>query len=240
MSANGPTVVAAAIGSLLLITATVSSLSKSKGKVDNESINEDDCITASEVTQIFDALFIQMQSVLAQLSQQIQQIQMTGQSIPEKQLRQLLVAEFERALSVKEKSLLQDHKIDEDCLQEATWQMMDLPEEYPKVVASVERFQKLYENISGKSIVGRRPGDGKTSAANDALTVSSLSKEELLEAAAIYFDALTDSMGEIVRRFKDEGKNLQEPVVAQEIQMQLLRQQIKQVRLLLKLRLDAI
>mmetsp|Transcript_3026 Transcript_3026/g.2918 ORF Transcript_3026/g.2918 Transcript_3026/m.2918 type:complete len:284 (-) Transcript_3026:56-907(-) len=220
-STNSALAVAAVTGSVLLVAAAASSLFSSKGESKtDEPLSKEDCIKANEVVRIFDALFIQMQSVLAQLSQQIQQIQMSGQQIPENQLRQLLVAEFERALLVKQESLLQEHKIDEDCLRDATWQMMALPEDYAQVVKSVERFQKLYENISGQTCVGRRPGDGKGSQNNnDGLALIPLTQDQLIEAATIYFESLTAAMGDIVRQFKEMGKDLKDPAVAQQLQM---------------------
>lgn len=217
---NSKLAVAAATGSILLVAAAASSFFAGKAaSTDEQPLKEEDCITSNEVVEIFDALYIQMQSVLAQLSQQIQQIQQAGQQIPEKQLRQLLVSEFERALQVKQESVLKEHDIEEDCLQEATWKMMELPDDYPKVVKAVERFQKLYENISGKKIVGRRPGDGKGADAGGDEVAVTLTKDQLIEAATIYFDALTQAMGKITRQYKDMGKSMTDPMVLQELQM---------------------
>jgi hypothetical protein len=58
-----------------------------------------------------------MQGVLAQLMQQIQQIQQSGQTIPEGQLKQLLGAEMERAL-VKQGMVIEEFDLDLDCLEE--------------------------------------------------------------------------------------------------------------------------
>lgn len=156
-----------------------------------------------------------MQSVLAQLSQQIQQIQMAGQSIPEAQLRQILKSEFERALVAKQKSIFDKHDVDEDCLQEATWEFLEDPDEYPAVKKSVERFQKLYENVTGEKTVGKRPGQSAVQA-----DIEDVSKDQLLRAAGVYFDALTSTMGEIVVKFKMEGRDLMDPNVAQQLQME--------------------
>jgi hypothetical protein len=62
-----------------------------------------------------------MQGVLAQLMQQIQQIQQSGQTIPEGQLKQLLGAEMERAL-VKQGMVIEEFDLSLDCLEEATWE----------------------------------------------------------------------------------------------------------------------
>ena len=183
---------------------------------------EEDCITEGDVVDIFDQLFLQMQSVLAQLSQQIQQIQMSGQQIPEAQLRQLLQQEFERALKSMQGKVFEDNDIDEDCLQEATWEFLEDPEKYPKAKKAVERFQKLYENVTGEKVVGRKQGGGGTANAitSGVDAAADITKDQLLEAAEAYFDALTKAMTNIVMQFKDEGKNLQDPKVAQALNME--------------------
>lgn len=182
------------------------------------NLDPQDCIQPEDVTAIFDDLFLHMQSVLAQLSQQIQQIQMAGQSIPEAQLRQILKSEFERALVAKQKSIFDKHDVDEDCLQEATWEFLESPDEYPAVKKSVERFQKLYENVTGEKTVGKRPGQSAVQEGENG--VEDVSKDQLLRAAGVYFDALTSAMGEIVMKFKMEGRDLMDPNVAQQLQME--------------------
>ena len=228
MAPSGTTTLIAAAGSAALIlaaTVVCKSPASTSTIADPSTLDPEDCIQADDIIAIFDDLFIHQQSVLAQLSQQIQQIQMAGQSIPEPQLRQLLIGEFERSLKAKQTSIFEKHDVDEDCLREATWEFMQKAsngeggEECAKVKKAVERFQKLYENISGKKILGRLPGDGKGDASAEAVVVS-ITKEQLIKAAAVYFDALTAAMGVIVSEFKDQGKDLNSPIVAQEIQMQ--------------------
>jgi hypothetical protein len=150
------------LGSALLVAAAAAATTFMNSKPKSREIaeideDEGDFISAEEVCKIFDRLFLEMQAVLAQLSHQIQQIQQSGQVIPEKQLRQLLKAEFERALGVKQKDVLEEYDMDEDCLEEATWEFLEKPEEHMKVKKAVERFQKLWENVSGESVVGQRP-----------------------------------------------------------------------------------
>lgn len=188
----------------------------------DDDLDAGDCITEDDVCDVFDQLFVQMQSVLAQLSQQIQQIQMSGQQIPEAQLRQLLRQEFERALTATQGEVFEDHGVDEDCLQEATWEFLSEPDKYPKAKKAVERFQKLYENVTGDKVVGRRPGDGGGRAleAKADSAAADISQEKLLRSAEVYFDALTEAMGGIVKRMKAEGKNLRDPSVAQQLQME--------------------
>lgn len=223
---SSTSVALAAGASALLVAAayfTKSSQSPPRSMEDIEDIDaEEDCITEGDVVDIFDQLFLQMQSVLAQLSQQIQQIQMSGQQIPEAQLRQLLQQEFERALKSMQGKVFEDNDIDEDCLQEATWEFLEDPEKYPKAKKAVERFQKLYENVTGEKVVGRKPGGGGTTNAitSGVDAAADITKDQLLEAAEAYFDALTKAMTNIVMQFKDEGKNLQDPKVAQALNME--------------------
>jgi hypothetical protein len=181
-------------------------------EIDDE-LPVEDYITEEDVVKIFDRLFLEMQSVLQQLGAQIQQIQMSGQQIPEAQLRQLLKSEFEKALVAKQKQILEEHDVDEDCLEEATWEFLEQEAEHPKIKKAVERFQQLWENVSGESVVGKRPG--KVSEETEDI----LDPDKLIEAAEIYFSALTACMGELVEKYKAEGKDMQSPEVAQQMQM---------------------
>mmetsp|Transcript_19903 Transcript_19903/g.32099 ORF Transcript_19903/g.32099 Transcript_19903/m.32099 type:complete len:279 (-) Transcript_19903:1509-2345(-) len=211
------------IGSALLVAAAAASSMLSSGKASSsrditeidDEVEEGDFITEEDVCKVFDRLFMEMQAVLAQLSQTVQQIQMSGQHIPEQQLRQILKSEYERALLVKQKQALEEADMDYDCFEEATWEFLEKEEEYPKVKRSVERFQKLWENVSGESVVGRRPG--KTSIEEEKVEL--LSAEKTIEAAEVYFDSLTNAMSELVQGYKKEGKDLRDPSVAQKLQL---------------------
>lgn len=109
----------AAAGSLNLLLAArtiygntnknAPSASDSEGK----TLDPVDCIQPENMTAIFDELYEFMQRVLAQLSQQIQQIQMTGRMMSEKQLREVLKAEFERNLLGKQHDVFEKHDVDE-------------------------------------------------------------------------------------------------------------------------------
>jgi len=212
---------------LLIGSALVAAAVAAKSYVSNQSspdseelveIDEEDYITGEDVCKVFDRLFMEMQAVLAQLSHTVQQIQMSGQVIPEKQLRQLLITEYERALTVKQKQALDEADMDYDCFEEATWEFLEKEEEYPKVKKSVERFQKLWENVSGENVVGKRKGGSKEEKPEEPIEV--LSAPKTIEVAEVYFDTLTKSMGELVQEFKKEGKNLRDPAVAQQLQME--------------------
>jgi hypothetical protein len=184
--------------------------------IDNDEDTNSDFITASEVAKIFDRLFLEMQGVLSQLMQQIQQIQMSGQTIPEKQLQQLLRQEMERALVVKQGMIIEEFDLDMDCLEEATWEFLEKGDEYPLVKKAVERFQKLWEGATGEPVTGWRPGK----AADKKIMAPILSPERTIEVAAKYFDSLTDNMKVLVSKFKAQGKDLREPPVQQMLNME--------------------
>ncbi len=209
--------VAAAAAPFLLKSTSESTRDIAEIDDDDAQVDTGDFITEADVCKVFDRLFMEMQAVLAQLGQTIQQIQMSGQVIPEKQLRQILKSEYERALLVHQQRALEEADMDYDCFEEATWEFLDNEQEYPKVKKSVERFQKLWENVSGLSVVGKRPG--KTGQIEEE-KVELLSAAMTIEAAEVYFDALTNAMGDLVQAFKKEGKDLRDPAVAQQLQME--------------------
>lgn len=187
----------------------------------DDEIDDEDFITPDEVVAVFDKLFMTMQQVVLQLSQQVQQIQMAGQSIPEKQLRQLLKGEFERALTQCQAQVFEDNDVDADCLEQATWEFLETPEEYPKVKRAVERFQKLYDSISGESTCRWTPNKGKSS--NDtegAVAKKDLSPDELMKAASVYFDEITKKMLEIHKTWKESGKDLSDPEISKQFQLE--------------------
>lgn len=192
--------------------------------VDDDDV--EDCIAPDDVVAVFDKLFMTMQQVIMQLSQQVQQIQMSGQVIPERQLRQLLKAEFERALVACQDQIYEDNDVDADCLEEATWEFMERPEEYPKVKRAVERFQKLYESISGEDVVGWTPrsdragGAGSDDAPSSAVARKDLTPVELMTAAALYFDAITKCMIELSNSWKAAGRDFKDPDVVTQFQLE--------------------
>jgi hypothetical protein len=202
-------------GSVVLVAAAATQFfpKSSKSSTGITDIDDDeDMIDEDLVCKVFDRLYLEMQNVVAQLGQQVQQIQMSGQQIPEAQLRKLLKVEFERALLLRQVKVYEDHNVDADCLEEATWEFV--ADENQKVKQAVERFQKLYEQISGETVVGRRPG-----VAVEVKEAKILTGEKTIEAATVYFGALSDAMKGIVDEFKAEGKNLSDPAVTQELQI---------------------
>ncbi|CAB9501298.1 expressed unknown protein [Seminavis robusta] len=221
MSSSSSSTVLIAGSALLMAAAAFSLIPASSSKTGGiDEIDEDpaeDYITEQDVCKIFDRLFMEMQAVLGQLGQQIQQLQMAGQQIPEAQLRQLLRGEFERALTAKQTAVFEDNDVDEDCLEEATWEFLDQPEKYPEAKKSIERFQKLWENVSGESVIGKRPGK-PDEVSNESFEI--LPPEKLIEIAEVYFGALSEAMRGLVNKYKEEGKDLSSPAVAQRLQME--------------------
>ena len=110
--------------------------------------------------------------------------------------------------------------MDEDCFEEATWEFYR--EENPKVKRAVERFQSLYESVSGVDCKGWYPGkgeDGKSDASGGRIK-KELTAEELIEAADLYFDKITETMVEIANTYKSQGKDLKDAKTSQEYQME--------------------
>ena len=212
----GSALVVAGFAGSMLFGSKGSGGSATITEIDDEDAGETDYITEEDVCRVFDRLFMEMQQVLGQLSQQIQQLQMAGQQIPEAQLRQILKSEFEKALTQAQGRVYEENDVDADCLEEATWEFLDQAEKYPKAKIAVERFQKLWENVSGESVVGKRPGQADP----EEEKIELLNPEQLVEAAEAYFGALTEAMGVLVQKYKDEGKDLRSPPVAQQLQME--------------------
>jgi hypothetical protein len=199
-------------------------------ELDDVDDDLEDCIAPDDVVAVFDKLFLTMQQKVMQLSQQVQQIEMSGQKIPEKQLRQLLKAEFERALVACQEQVFEDNDVDADCLEEATWEFMERPEEYPKVKRAVERFQKLYESVSGEDVVGWTPRSSRVRegggpdeggiSSPSSVARKDLSPVELMTAAAVYFDAITKSMILLSDAWKAAGRDFKDPDVVTQFQLE--------------------
>ena len=221
MTSSSTTTAALVTGSLLVAAGLYMGWSKkaadspstSRDLTDiDDMMNEEDCITPEEVTKIFDRLFMELQGIFSQLMQQIQQIQMTGQKIPEAQLQALLKSELERALVVRQKMVLEEYDMDYECLEEATWEFLEDEEKYPQVKRAIDRFQKFWESTTGQPVTGWRKGQaGKPKALEVA--VEPLSPQRTLEAAEKYFDGITEAMRSLVREYKQQGKDLQQPAV---------------------------
>lgn len=182
---------------------------------DDDGKNKGDYITPEEVTAIFDRLFRELQSIFAQLMQNIQMIRMQGQNIPEAQVMALVQKEMLNALTVKQAQALEEMNIDYECFEEATWEFLQDEAKHGNVKKSVDRFQKFWGNVSGRDdLEGWRPGKAP------APPVEVLSPEQTTEMAQVYFDSLTSAMRQLVAQYKKEGKNLQSPVVQNQLNME--------------------
>ena len=222
MASASTTTAALVTGSLLVAAGLfmgwpkkVESSSRDLVEID-EDMNEEDFITPEEVTKIFDRLFMDLQAVFSQLMQQIQQIQMTGQRIPEAQLQALLKGELERALVSRQKMVLDEFDMDYECLEQATWEFLEEDDKYPKVKVSVERFQKFWESTTGQKVTGWRKGQAPKA---PEPPVEPLSAERTIEVAEKYFEGITDAMRTLVREYKEAGKDLQQPAVQNALHM---------------------
>jgi len=174
-----------------------------------------DMISADEVSQVFDRLFRELQGIFAQLMQNIQMIRMQGQHIPEAQVMALVQKEMINALTAKQAQALEEYDMDYECFEQATWDFLDETngnvDKYPQVKRAVDRFQKFWANVSGQDdIEGWRPG-------KEPVKIDVLSPERTVEVAQVYFDSLTVKMTELVSDYKEQGKDLQNPAVQQQL-----------------------
>lgn len=185
-------------------------------EIDDDDGDDDkgsDVITEQDIVKIFDKFFLEVQHAFTQLMNQVQQLQMTGQRIPEAQLQAIVRQELERALLVKQGAIIEDAGIDADCLEAAVWEYLDHGSQ--KVKVAVERLQKLWQTATGELVVGWRPGKDAVAVAEDPLTAT-----ETIEAAEVYFDALTNAMKKLIAEYKESGKDLNVLAVQRELNIE--------------------
>jgi len=188
-----------------------------------EELADDEIITEEDIAKIFDSLFIQIQQVLQQIGMQLTQLERMGHRMPEAQVRQVLISEFERNLVIKQEKVFDDFDVDEACVEEATMEFMSDPEKYPKAKKAVERFQKLWESVSGEKIINN-------SSSNVGPSKKELTQEELIDASKLYFGSLTKAMHETVQNLRDSGASLEDPAIVERIQMEFISDQEKAER----------
>jgi hypothetical protein len=184
---------------------------------DNDNDNSSAMITEQDVCQIFDKLFLEVQQAFAQLMNQIQQLQMTGQRIPDEQVQMIMRQELERALLVKQGAIVEMAGIDMECLEEAVWEFVN-PENdaySSKVRIAVERLQKLWQTATGQAVVGWRPGKTVTTTDEEPLDA-----DTTIRMASVYFDALSDAMRQVIASYKASGQDLRSPAVQQALNME--------------------
>lgn len=191
-----------------------------------------DYITEQEVVKIFDRLFVELQGTFAQLMQQIQQIQMSGQHIPQAQIQAILKAELTRNLQQRQQLVLDEYDMDAECLEEATWEFLASSTDdedgtkHAAVRRAVDRFQKFWESTTGQAVTGWRKGQSSlspTAAAAAADLIEPLSAERTVEVAQVYFAALTGAMRATIAEYQAAGKDLQEPAVQNALNMEFAR-----------------
>ena len=94
---------------------------------DDGNEGETEYITENDIVKIFDQFYLELQNAFSQLMNQVQQLQMSGQRIPEQQLQLIMKQELERALRTKQGSIIEMANIDLDCFEEATWEFLGNP-----------------------------------------------------------------------------------------------------------------
>jgi hypothetical protein len=180
---------------------------------DNPHNNEapGDCITADEVVQIFERLYLEVQNVYAQLLQQVQQLQRMGQAVPPSQLKALFRQEMSRVLVLKQTAVCDEFDIDYDCWEEATWEFLQ-DDAHPGVLQAVTQLQKFWEHATDEPVTGWRPGQAAQE--EEAL----LTAERVLEVAARYFDAHAQAFAELVQQYQADGRDTTEAATQQALQ----------------------
>ena len=210
---TGAALIAASVGlGYMTYTNSNSRSAPQSGIVDIEDEDEGDFITEEEVVQIFDQLFLEAQNKIAEIMGQIQKMRMIGQTIPDAQIQMYMRQELEEAVSKKQKMATAQAGIDESCLEEAVWEFIE--KESSKVKNAVERLQRLWQTTTGESVVGWRPG---------ALQVQEdvLGPAETIEAAKCYYDAMTEAIKTVVTDFKSAGKDMKDPSVQQQLNLEI-------------------
>jgi hypothetical protein len=177
---------------------------------DEDHPDQGDFITESDVCKIFDQLYLELQNAFSQLMNQVQQLQMAGQRIPEEQLQIIMKQELERALRMKQGPIVEMAGLDMDCFEEATWEFID--QKNTKVQNAVERIQKLWQTATGEHVVGWKPG-------KELVMSEPLGPDETIVAATAYFKALTDCMRRLIQEYEVQGKDLQSPAVQQQLNL---------------------
>jgi hypothetical protein len=226
-STSSSTTAALVTGSLLVAAslymgwsrqqATTTTTSTSRELAEIDDVDAADTISAEEVAKIFDRLFMEAQGVFSNLMQQIQQIKMSGQNIPEQQLQALLKGEMERSLAGRQTAVLEEMDMDYECLEEATWEFLADEGRYPNVKRSVDRFQKFWESTTGHAATGWRKGGAVSATPAPVLEV--LDAPRTVEVAEKYFAGITGGMRELVLEYKRAGKDLQQPAVQNALHM---------------------
>lgn len=186
---------------------------------DDHGGEETEYITENDVVKVFDQLYLELQSAFSQLMNQVQQIQMTGQRIPEQQLQLIMKQELERALRTKQGSIIEMANMDMDCFEEATWEYLNPAGGTPstKVRVAVEKLQKLWQTATGEHVVGWTPF-------SEPEVMEPLDPEATVHAAKVYFQALTTCMRRLISEYEISGKDLRNDTVQQQLNIDFSHQ----------------
>ena len=190
-------------------------------EIDDDGDEKDtEYITANDVVKVFDQLYLELQSAFSQLMNQVQQLQMTGQSIPEAQLQLIMKQELDRALRTKQGSIVEKAHMDMDCFEEATWEFLNpamTGTPHPQVRAAVEKLQKLWQTATGEHVVGWTPFSPPP-------VLEPLDPDTTIQAATVYFQALTTCMRRLISEYEISGKDLRSEAVQQQLNMEFSHQ----------------
>ena len=245
--AAGATLVVASIGFGCMAWAAPSSSSASSSSSSNDSTTktpsesralttvteidddgeETEYITENDVVKIFDQLYLELQNAFSQLMNQVQQLQMSGQRIPEQQLQLIMKQELERALRTKQGSIIEMANIDMDCFEEATWEFLNptttaignttTTTPSTKVRVAVEKLQKLWQTATGEHVVGWTPF-------SEPEVMEPLDPDATIQAATVYFQALTTCMRRLISEYEVSGKDLRNDAVQQQLNIEFSHQ----------------
>jgi hypothetical protein len=189
---------------------------------------ETDFITEDDVTQVFSRLFMEVQQTFNNIMQQLQQLQMAGQQLNETQVKMILKSELDRAIKIRYLELLKMYgDIEESCFEEATWEFLRDPVQYPSVDQEVTRFQKLWERMVGQPVSGWRPWNEEGSdqsrttsnATGPSPDLAILSPERTVQMAQVYFDSLIEHMRSCIAEMKkkDPSVNFRNPATGEQL-----------------------
>lgn len=190
-------------------------------EIDDDGDGEEtEYITENDVVKIFDQLYLELQNAFSQLMNQVQQLQMSGQRIPEQQLQLIMKQELERALRAKQGSIVEMANIDMDCFEEATWDFLNPAAHHTpsaKVRVAVEKLQKLWQTATGEHVVGWTPF-------SEPEVMEPLDPDATIQAATVYFQALTTCMRRLISEYEVSGKDLRSDAVQQQLNIDFSHQ----------------
>ena len=126
-----------------------SSSSSSSSSAADEPISEEDLMPADECAKLFVMMIQKMKLQLNKLGQMIQQIQASGQQIPQEQLQAWLLSEYEKGVLSTQKEIMDSEDVDEEDWQAST--MYHLKNGTSSALTdAVKEFKLMYRQIGGE------------------------------------------------------------------------------------------